>query len=61
LNKKRLLEGRHLGPVYEALRTRTAARLHASSGALHDPPRGDEPVITRIAFGMQSGKTADGA
>ena len=50
------VHGRQLGPVLEAIRTRTAAHIREYSGGRYDPPEPGEAVIMECSFGVEQAR-----
>ena len=46
------ITGRQLAPVFEAIRTRTAAHLFVFDGGRHDPPEPGQAIITEFVFAV---------
>ncbi len=49
-----IIHGKQLAPVFEAIRTRTAAHLYEFLAERYDEPELGEPIITEFAFELEA-------
>ena len=49
-----LIHGEHLAPVFEAVRSRSAAHLYEFIAGRYDAPQPGEPIITEFVFEVEA-------